>query len=89
MERSSCRLTGTTDTSVRLERPGLSAPDKRQEAVHGEPRHRISNIRHVVDVLRPTFGHLRAVLEDLPNCEETDKETPRAEKPVPRKEHQN
>lgn len=58
--------------AVRLERPGLSGPHQHPATVHGQPGHRLSDIRHVFHVLRAPVGHIVPVLEDIQNSPEKD-----------------
>lgn len=53
--------------AVRLEGPGLLGPHQHPAAVHGQPGHRLPDIRHVFHVLSTITGHPVSVLEDIQN----------------------
>lgn len=58
--------------AVRLERPGLPGPNQYPAAVHGQPGHRLPDIRHVFHVLRAPVGDSVPVLEDIQDSPEKD-----------------
>lgn len=64
MVRGVGRVTGT---AVWLEGPGLPGPHQHPAAVHGQPRHRLPDIRHVLYVLSTATGHLVPLLENIQN----------------------
>lgn len=63
------RLTGPP---VRLEGSRLPRPHQPAAALPREPGRRLSDIRHLLYVLRPSARDPRALLEDLPDGEEAD-----------------
>lgn len=65
---------GVAGPAVRLEGPGILGPHQRPAAVHGQPGHRLPDIRHVLHVLLAAAGHPVPVLEDIQNRPEKDPE---------------
>lgn len=69
MVRGSSRVAGP---AIRMEGPGLFGPHQHPTAVHGQPGHRLPDIRHVFHVLRASVGHPVPLLEDIQNSPEKD-----------------
>lgn len=70
---------GVVGPAVWLEGPGLLGPHQYPTAMHGQPGHWLSDIRHVFHVLRASAGHLVPLLEDIQNSQEKDSQAKSSE----------
>lgn len=67
MDRRSGGIPRTANTSTRLERREISRTHQRKETMSRQSGRGLSDLRHVLHVLRSSLSHIHTLLEDIPN----------------------